>query len=184
MYNRPKAIQLLRGMGMTDDQATLERFRVTELIGRYVDSLNHRDWERYGDCWTEDCVFKMTIANDDTDADDKMTSVATPNSVRTDGRQGILDLVSTYNRYPWLFQLPIGVVVELERPGTARIRHVLRVESHALLLIGHCYDRAVKCEDGKWRLALRDYMPSYWEARDAPGHVCRNLPDPDYLTRP
>jgi hypothetical protein len=169
---------------MDDDKAALERFRVSELIGRYVDALNHRDWDRYADCWTEDCIFMMTIANDDAPASDKMTTIARPISVRTDGREGILGLVRNYNNYPWLFQLPIGVVVELEGDGHARIRHVLRVESHALLLIGHCYDRAVKCTDGRWRLAHRDYMPSYWEAREAPGAVCRSLPDPDYLTRP
>ena len=169
---------------MDEDKAILERFRLHELIGRYVDSLNHRDWERYGDCWTEDCIFMMTIANDDAPAESGMTTVARPISVRTEGRQGILDLVSTYNRYPWLFQLPIGIVAELEGENRARLRHVLRVESNALLLIGHCYDRAVKCDDGMWRLAHRDYMPSYWEAREAPGYVCRSLPDPDYQSRP
>lgn len=167
-----------------DDRATLERFRVSELIARYVDALNHRDWDRYADCWTPDCVFAMTIANGDEPASDKMTTIVRPISVRTEGREGILGLVRNYNTYPWLFQLPIGVLVTLEGEGRARIRHVLRVESHALLLIGHCYDLAVKGEDGLWRLAQRDYMPSYWEARDAPGSVCRSLPDPDYLSRP
>jgi hypothetical protein len=169
---------------MDENEATLERFRLTELIGRYVDALNHRDWESYADCWTEDCIFKMTIANDDAPASDKMTTIARPISVRTDGREGILGLVRNYNNYPWLFQLPIGVIVELEGAERARIRHLLRVESHALLLIGHCYDIAIKSGDGKWRLAHRDYMPSYWEAREAPGAVCRSLPDPDYRMRP
>lgn len=169
---------------MDNDRSALERFRVTELISRYVDALNHRDWERYADCWTHDCIFKMTIANDDAPATDKMTTIAQPISVRTDGREGILGLVRNYNKYPWLFQLPIGVLVTLENEVRARIRHVLRVESHALLLIGHCYDLALKGEDGSWRLAHRDYMPSYWEARTAPGSVCRSLPDPAYLDRP
>lgn len=169
---------------MTDDEATLERFRVTELIGRYVDALNHRDWDSYADCWTQDCIFKMSIANDTAPASDMMTTIARPISVRTDGREGILGLVRTYNNYPWLFQLPIGITVTLEAPDRARIRHVLRVESHALLLIGHCYDLATKGADGTWRLAHRDYMPSYWEAREAPGMVCRSLPDPDYRQRP
>ncbi|HMO68078.1 MAG TPA: nuclear transport factor 2 family protein, partial [Novosphingobium sp.] len=125
-----------------DDRATLERFRVTELISRYVDALNHRDWDRYADCWTEDCIFKMTIANSAEPASGRMTTIASPISVRTDGREGILGLVRNYNTYPWLFQLPIGVLVTLEGEGRARIRHVLHVMSHALVLIGHCYDEA------------------------------------------
>ena len=32
---------------MDDDTAALERFRIHELIGRYVDALTHRDWDVY-----------------------------------------------------------------------------------------------------------------------------------------
>jgi hypothetical protein len=170
---------------MDEQAATLERFRVHELIGHYVDALNHRDWDSYADLWTEDCIFEMQVAESDLAVSDQMTTTQKPIGVRTEGRAGILGLVSTYNRYPWLFQTPSGVVVTLDGDRSARIRHILQVTSSAIYLIGICYDRATKGEDGKWRLAHRDYRPSYWEARESmPGFVTRSLPDMGYLSRP
>jgi hypothetical protein len=172
------------GAPMNHESAIVERFQVHELIGRYVDSLNHRDWERYKDCWIEDGLFTMTIATDDTRVQATLTTIAKPTGVRVAGRAGILKMVSTYNNYPWLFQIPTGIVVELEGSATARVRHTLNVFSQSLELIGVCYDRAIKDGDGTWRLAHRDYRPSYWEHREAPGQTCRHLPDPNYLKLP
>lgn len=170
---------------MLEQEATLERFRVHELIGRYVDALNHRDWDSYADCWTEDCIFEMQVAQSEAPVSDKMTTIQKPVGVRTEGRAGILELVGTYNRYPWLFQIPTGLVVELEGERSARLRHILQVSSNAIYLIGICYDRAAKGDDGTWRLAHRDYRPSYWEPRDSmPGFVTRTMPDPTYRTYP
>jgi SnoaL-like domain len=169
---------------MNDGAAILERFQVHELIGRYVDALNHRDWARYKDCWVENSLFTMTISNDDAPAQDKLTSIKKPTGVRVVGRDQILSMVGTYNNYPWLFQIPTGIVVELNGPATAQIRHTLHVFSQSLNLIGLCYDRAVKEGDGLWRLAHRDYRPSYWEYWDAPGQTCRKLPDLNYRNLP
>src|SRR5580704_3240896 len=110
---------------MNDESAVLERFKVHELIGRYVDTLNHRDWARYQDCWIEDSLFTMTISNDAAPIGDKLTSIKKPTGVRAVGREQILKMVGTYNNYPWLFQIPTGIVVELNSPTTAQIRHTL-----------------------------------------------------------
>jgi hypothetical protein len=169
---------------MTDQPAILERFLIHELIGRYVDALNHRDWHRYRDCWTEDSVLTMTIANDDAPPVDKMTTLSKPISVRVVGRREILRLVETYNNYPWLFQLPHAVVVELQSATLAQARHTLYVYSQSLTLIGMCYDRVVKESDGVWRFAARDFRPSYFESSEASGQTVRNLPDPNYRNYP
>ncbi len=166
------------------DDAVFERFRLHELIGHYVDSLNHRDWVRYQDCWVENSVFTMTISNDDTPTGEKLTTIKKPMGVKVVGRDGILKMVGTYNNYPWLFQIPTGIVVELNSPTTAQIRHTLHVFSHSLNLIGICYDRAVKSSDDQWRLSHRDYRPSYWEYWEAPGQTCRVLPDDNYRNLP
>jgi hypothetical protein len=169
---------------MTDDSAILERFRIHELIGRYVDALNHRDWKRYEACWIEDSVFAMTIATDDAPPVDKMTTIKKPISVRVVGRKEILRLVETYNNYPWMFQMPHAIVVDLHGATTAQVRHTLYAYSQSLTLIGMCYDRAVKGSDGAWRLAARDFRPSYFESAEAPGQTIRHLPDPSYLNLP
>lgn len=169
---------------MDNSPEILERFQLHELIGRYVDALNHRDWNRYGDCWIDDSLFTMTVETDSTALDNKLETIEKPSGVRSVGRTAILEMVSVYNNYPWLFQVPTGIVVELDGPAEARIRHTLQVFSQSLVLIGACYDRAVKQGDGQWRLSHRDYRPSYWEYRDASGQTCRLLPDSCYLKRP
>src|SRR6266481_2829884 len=110
---------------MPFESDTLERFRIHELIGRYVDALNHRDWERYKDCWIEDSVFAMTIATGDAPPVDKMTTIKKPISVRVVGRHEILKLVETYNNSPWMFQMPHAIVVDMHGATTAQVRHTL-----------------------------------------------------------
>jgi hypothetical protein len=163
---------------------TLERFRIHELIGRYVDALNHRDWERYKDCWIEDSVFAMTIATGDAPPVDKMTTIKKPISVRVVGRREILKLVETYNNSPWMFQMPHAIVVDMRGVTSAQVRHTLYVYSQSLTYIGLCYDRVVKGNDGVWRIAARDFRPSYFESAEAPGQTIRHLPDPNYLNLP
>ncbi len=169
---------------MNTQAEILERFVIHELVGRYVDALNHRDWASYGNCWTQDAVFAMTISNDDAPPEEKMTTIKKPISVRVVGRPKILGLVEAYNNYPWLFQLPHAVVVELQGPTTAQVRHTLYVYSQSLTYIGMCYDRAVKEADGVWRFAARDFRPGYFESSEATGLALRNLPDPNYRTLP
>lgn len=169
---------------MTEDKELLERLRVQELINRYVDTLNHRDWDLYRTLWVEDSVLSMTYDNDDAPVQNKMTTTECPAGVRVVGRDAIVALVERYNTYPWLVQLPVGVVVELEGPDSARARQCLIVESHALKLIGMCYDRFVRSPDGEWRFKIRDYRPTYFESRRAPGLTTRNLPDHNYRNLP
>lgn len=169
---------------MNDDKELLERFRVFELLNRYVDALNHRDWATYKELWIEDSSLSMIYENETSAPVDKMTTTQTPVNVRVTGRDQIMQLVERYNNYPWLVQLPHGIVVELEGPDTAKSRHTLCVYSHALTLIGMCYDRFVKDAQGCWKLAHRDLRPTYFESAQAPGLTTRNLPDPHYRNLP
>jgi hypothetical protein len=162
----------------------LDRFEVAELIGRYADSLNHRDWDRYTDCWIEEGVFKQTIANQDEAPQDQVTTIERPISLEARGRDAIVKLVSAYKNYKWSFQLPTGIVVTMNGETEAQIRHVLYIRTNSLTLLGICYDRATKGKDGVWRLSQRDYRPSYFERSAAPGILCRELPDPQYRHMP
>jgi hypothetical protein len=162
----------------------LDRLEVAELIARYADSLNHRDWDAYTDCWVEEGIFKQTIANQDEAPQDRVATIERPINLEARGREAVVKLVGAYKNYKWSFQLPTSIVVTLNSETEAQIRHVLHIRTDSLTLLGICYDRARKCPDGIWRLTHRDYRPSYFERSTAPGVVCRELPDSHYRQLP
>jgi hypothetical protein len=169
---------------MSDDRDVLERFRIHEWLGHYVDALNHRDWARYKKLWTEDAIFQQICESEDSPPADRVTTIVRPFNVRVEGRDNILGMVSRYNSYPWLVQMPHGPVAELESPTSAVLRHTLHVNSQSMVIIGLCYDRLRKEADGVWRLAFRDFRPAYFESREAKGLTTRKLPDPNYKNLP
>lgn len=169
---------------MTEDEATLERFRIHERIYLYQDLLNHRDWERYEELWTADAVFSQTIHDDgDIHGQDFFSKPANTN-VRREGRAAIMELLTGYSRFDFLFQMAHGVVVELDDKTNARARQTLHIFGAGLTMIGLYYDRLVKESDGIWRFSRRDFRVTYYEATAVTGETYRRMPDPAYRQFP
>jgi hypothetical protein len=166
------------GPPQAGDRETMERFRLHELIGRYVDALNHRDWTVFADLWVEDASLNVEF-----DVDPQLRSQVC-DEVKLRSKAEILRAVQSYDKMSWLFQVPTGIVVELEDDVSAKARHTLHVNSYHFTMLGICYDRFTRCADGAWRFVNRDYRPSYYSDAKPPGVATRNMPDPNYRAWP
>lgn len=169
---------------MSDQDPAVQRFLLHELIHRYADAINHNDWSAYRDCWTDDGVFEQVDSLVDTAGDLENPLGERPANLRVEGRDAITALVTRYGEFDWAFQIPTAIVAAPEGPDDARLRHVLQIRTSGMTTVGFCYDRAVRDEDGVWRLAHREYRPSYFERPTYSGVVTRTLPDPQYRERP
>jgi hypothetical protein len=166
---------------MDTDAAALERFRIHERVYLYQDLLNHRDWERYEDLWTEDGIFSQTIDSGVSEQGAKNLSNV---SVRREGRVAIMEMLTAYVRFDYIFQMSHGVVVELDSATTARSRHTLHIFGPEFVTLGIYYDRLRKETDGVWRFSRRDFRVTYHDGTPAPGTTFRKLPDPNYRQLP
>ncbi|MGE0384936.1 MAG: nuclear transport factor 2 family protein [Gammaproteobacteria bacterium] len=150
--------------------AFMDRFAIRERIDLYIDLLNHRDWNRFGDLWTEDAVWTCSA----------------PMNLRIESRKAMVEMVSTVQQYQFgfVFQMGHGVVVDEVAGNRASARHTLHILSDRFQMIGIYYDRLVKEADGVWRFARRDYRITYHDEQPMPGRIFRMLPDPDYRRLP
>lgn len=157
-------------MQATELTQFMDRFAIRERVDLYIDRLNHRDWERYGELFTEDAVW----------------SCSGPFEQRIEGRKAMVEMVSTVQQYQFgfVFQMGHGLVVDELTADTARARHTLHVVSDRFTMLGIYYDRLVKEADGVWRFKRRDYRISYHDEQPLPGKIFRQLPDPGYIHLP
>lgn len=169
---------------MTYAEAVLQRFEVQELIYRYADAINHNEWTEYRDCWVPSGVFEQVDSLNPEAGDIVNPLKNRPANLRVEGRDAITDLVTRYGDFEWGFQIPTGIVVLPQGRDQARIRHLLQISTSGMFTMGFCYDRAEREADGIWRLAHREFRPSYFERPQPSGVVCRALPDRHYRERP
>ena len=148
----------------------MDRLAIRELVDRYVDRLNHRDWDEYEKLITEDFVFT--------------TSAPINRHVAT--RKGMMEFLKGYQSYSYgfVFQMNHGLVIEELAGDRARTHHTLQVFSDTYNMIGIYYDIVVREADGQWRFKRRDFQITYREDVKAPGKSFRLLPDPHYRELP
>lgn len=147
-------------------EAIMERYAIRAQIENYVDALNHRDWERFGDTLTEDLEW----------------SISAPFDASVKGREAMLHSVKTLQEpvYDFVFQMCHGIVVHDVQGNVARARHTLHEQSSDFMMIGIYYDELHKESDGIWRFARRRFMPTYHEIAHPRGKVYRRFPDPGF----
>lgn len=151
-------------------QTFMDRLAIRERVDLYIDLLNHRDWENYGDLLTEDAVW----------------SASAPFNQRIEGRKAMVEMVSTVQQYQFgfVFQMGHGLVIDDLTETSARSRHTLHIVSDKFTMLGIYYDVLAKEPDGIWRFKRRDYQVTYHEDQGLPGKVFRTLPDKDYRALP
>ena len=148
----------------------MERLAIREQIDRYIDLLNHRDWERYRETMTEDFIW----------------TASDPVNQRIESRDAMMDMVTTVQQYQFgfVFQMGHGVVIEEIRGNRARSHHTLHIISDHMCYLGIYYDILIKESDGVWRFQRRDFRITYFDDRPLPGKLYRVLPDQDHRKLP
>ena len=148
----------------------MDRLAIREQIDRYIDLLNHRDWQRYEDTMTEDFVW----------------TASAPVNQRIESRQAMMDMVTTVQQYQhgFVFQMGHGVVIDEIQGNRARSHHTLHIASEHMCYMGIYYDELCKQADGVWRFNRRDFQITYFDDKPLPGKLYRTLPDPSYRQLP
>jgi hypothetical protein len=148
----------------------LDRLAIRELVDRYVDCLNHRDWAGYGELLAADFLWTCSA----------------PHDLRIESREAMLEMVSTVQQYQFgfVFQMAHGLVIDDQTAQSARCRHTLHIMSEKSTMLGIYYDIVQKEPDGRWRFRRRDYRITYFDDSPAPGRVFRKLPDAHYRELP
>jgi ketosteroid isomerase-like protein len=148
----------------------MDRFAIREQIDRYIDLLNHRDWDRYEDTMTEDFVW----------------TASAPVNQRIESRAAMMEMVRTVQQYQFgfVFQMGHGVVIDLIDGDRARSHHTLHIVSDHMCYLGIYYDELRRCADGIWRFRRRDFQVTWFDDKPLPGKLFRVLPDPGYRQLP
>jgi hypothetical protein len=143
-----------------------DRLAIRELIDRYNDAINHREWTVLTGLFNPDAVWE----------------IATPVQLRFESAPkiagGIRWLVS---RQDVLVQVSSAVVIEASGPDRASVRSTIiefgrpREGEPGMHSAGTFYDQVCKL-DGVWRFAVRMFRVRYTDNLAVPGEVHENRP--------
>jgi hypothetical protein len=145
------------------DDTLFERLAIREVIERYADLLNHRDWDAYEQLLTADLQFHTSA----------------PVNVTLHSRAEMMKLVRDTYKAGFVFQMAHNIIVDRVVANHARARHTLHVFSDRFRLLALYYDSLVRGADNRWRFSRRDVRVTYYEEGTLPGKVYRTLPDLD-----
>jgi ketosteroid isomerase-like protein len=137
-----------------------DRFAIRELIDRWSNAVNERDWALLGTCFTEDGVW----------------DVGAPYNATILGN--VPGLISAQS---YVIQTPHAVTINLQGDtATARstIQEVMRgPDGSGMQMWGTYYDDLLRTDAG-WRFTRRRYSTFIFEAKPPPGEVFRRFDEP------
>jgi hypothetical protein len=141
-----------------------DRLAIRELVDRYNDAINHREWTVLTGLFTPDAVWEM----------------AAPVNLRFEGAPKIAGGIRwSVSRQDVLVQVSSAVVIEGNGPDRASVRSTMiefgrpREGEPGMHSAGTYYDQVSRV-DGVWRFAHRVFRVRYTDNVAVPGEVHEN----------
>lgn len=129
---------------------------ILDLLNRYTDALNQRDWVELKNVFAIDGVWDMGGPD------------AGPMAMRFQGAQQVADgIAAALSPSDTCVQANHAPVVKVDgKHATARstIHEIVRPKSGGYItILGTYHDDIVLCHDGEWRFQERRFRIAYWD---------------------
>lgn len=140
-----------------------DRLAIRELVERYTDALNVRDFEAMAALFTPDAIW----------------SVGAPYNLRFEGEAIATSIAGMITDYPFFLQLTHSIVIDLDGDAASArttVREVAKPADPAsgLNAFGIYHDALTRSPAG-WRFAARRFQPLYLDIAPLPGTVVGEL---------
>jgi uncharacterized protein (TIGR02246 family) len=137
-----------------------DHLAIRDVVARFHDAVNHRDWTVLDAIFTEDAVWE----------------VLPPFALRLEGLAAIkTGILASVGRTRVLVQTVSTTIVHVEDPDHAVARSTMteigRFEDGAGMYVAGTYSDHLVKKDGGWRFARRTFHPRYADDRSLPGQV-------------
>lgn len=142
---------------------------ILDLLNRYTDAVNQRDWAELKNVFTENGVWDMGGA------------AVGPMAMRFEGAEqvakGIAAGVSTAELCVQANHAPVVSVDGKRATARSTIQEIVRpMGGGGMMLLGTYYDDIVLCDDGEWRFQKRRFRITYSDMAPLTGQVLATFP--------
>ena len=143
---------------------TEDKLAILEVIARWSDAVNERDWDALAQCFIDDGVW----------------DVGPPFDFRLEGNQAIVDVcTSKIGEQSIVLQTPSATVITLAGDtATARttMHEFMRsADGAGMQMWGTYYDKLMRTENG-WRFRERRFRTALFDAKSPAGDILRHYP--------
>ncbi|MGO8856806.1 MAG: nuclear transport factor 2 family protein [Steroidobacteraceae bacterium] len=137
---------------------------IVELLNRYTDAINQRNWIELKSVFAEDCVWDM--------GGPSVGSMA----MRFEGAQrvceGIAAAIDTAELCVQTNHAPVIVVEGTCATARSTIQEIVRPKGGGgIMILGAYHDDIVLCDDGEWRFKERRFRIRYMDMSPLTGNL-------------